>query len=170
MADADLSRSNRARKTPESKLCRSCQQVRPASEYYLIKSRWLSALCRECTKAAVKAYRSANVEYYKAYDKARANDPRRVEMRRKYKETEAGREALTRGKKKYIIQNPDKRRAHIALNNPVRRRLISKPTECQNCGACGSIHGHHHDYSKPLEVTWLCVQCHARLHVEHRNV
>lgn len=35
------------------------------------------------------------------------------------------------------------------------------------CIVCGSLraHGHHPDYSKPLEVVWLCIHCHNREHV-----
>ena len=37
------------------------------------------------------------------------------------------------------------------------------------CEVCGStdVHGHHDDYSKPLEVRWLCPKHHRQWHAEH---
>jgi hypothetical protein len=36
----------------------------------------------------------------------------------------------------------------------------------QSCFGCGSsdTEKHHEDYSKPLEVTWMCRQCHLEYH------
>ena len=34
---------------------------------------------------------------------------------------------------------------------------------CQECGA-GNSQMHHEDYSKPLDVTWLCRPCHLHIH------
>ena len=38
----------------------------------------------------------------------------------------------------------------------------------QPCSRCGAIktHAHHEDYSKPLEVIWLCSRCHTQRHKE----
>jgi hypothetical protein len=59
-------------------------------------------------------------------------------------------------------KRPDAYRAHSALNNAVRDHRLEK----EPCYFCGTpeVHAHHHDYSKPLDVTWLCVKCHQRLH------
>lgn len=36
----------------------------------------------------------------------------------------------------------------------------------ENCKMCGSkkVQMHHEDYNKPLQVTWLCRQCHLKHH------
>ena len=31
------------------------------------------------------------------------------------------------------------------------------------CGAANA-QGHHEDYAKPLDVTWLCARCHSAVH------
>ncbi len=51
-----------------------------------------------------------------------------------------------------------------ALRNAVKDGSILKPDRCQRCNKKdikSRIHGHHHDYSKPLEVEWLCSECHG---------
>jgi hypothetical protein len=61
--------------------------------------------------------------------------------------------------------NPDKRRAHHAVQNEIeQRRMLRMP--CQICGA-ERTDAHHADYSKHLEVRWLCRSCHLR---EHRSL
>lgn len=46
-----------------------------------------------------------------------------------------------------------------------------KPRPCELCGFEGRakdgrnlVHAHHDDYSKPLEVRWICVKCHYKEH------
>ena len=63
--------------------------------------------------------------------------------------------------------NPMKYLAHIAVEAALRRgELVKGPCEvCNITEAEGArIDGHHDDYSKPLNVRWLCRQHHVRLH------
>jgi hypothetical protein len=64
-------------------------------------------------------------------------------------------------------QEPEKYRARYTLTNAVREGKIDKPSNCEDCREefpTRRIHGHHSDYSKPLEVEWLCAPCHATRH------
>jgi len=55
------------------------------------------------------------------------------------------------------------RRAHTIVLRAVRRGLISRKP-CEECGDPKS-EGHHEDYSKPLDVVWLCRTHHRRRHI-----
>jgi hypothetical protein len=40
---------------------------------------------------------------------------------------------------------------------------VVRPDVCSICGGKGArIEGHHVDYLKPLEVVWLCSECHGK--------
>jgi hypothetical protein len=67
-------------------------------------------------------------------------------------------------RKKWLLANPEKGAAHIILNNAIRDGRIKKGTKCHKCGSSKSLHGHHPDYCKPLEVEWLCCKCHTNYH------
>ena len=47
---------------------------------------------------------------------------------------------------------------------------LSIPELCQqcNCKPKKALHGHHNNYSKPLDVIWACVKCHGRLDKSRR--
>ena len=57
--------------------------------------------------------------------------------------------------------------AHIALRNGLRRGLIAK-RPCSICGAA-EAEAHHPDYSKPLQVVWLCRKHHKAHHRAQRG-
>jgi ribosomal protein S27AE len=46
----------------------------------------------------------------------------------------------------------------------LRGELIKKP--CEECGEdnFAIVEAHHEDHALPLEVRWLCIKCHAKLH------
>lgn len=46
----------------------------------------------------------------------------------------------------------------------LRNKEIERLYKCENCFSETRIEGHHPDYKKPLNVVWLCDDCHAKVH------
>jgi len=64
--------------------------------------------------------------------------------------------------KRYYRTHPERYKAEQAVRDAKRNgTLIPQP-----CVVCGSTktEAHHKDYSRPLDVTWLCKHCHRLLH------
>lgn len=60
-----------------------------------------------------------------------------------------------------------KRAAHKAVEVALRKGvLVAKP--CERCGTDYGVHAHHDDYTKPLNVIWLCARHHGERHRELR--
>jgi ribosomal protein S27AE len=130
--------------------CRVCKLFKPIHDFYKNQLRNCNSVgeCKECTKARVKARARTNPSVQE-YDRARAKTPER-----KAKAAE-----ITR---KWRKNNPTGYAAHSAVSNAIRDGKLSK-LPCEFCGS-GYVHAHHKDYSKPLDVIWLCPKCHHRLH------
>ena len=64
-------------------------------------------------------------------------------------------------------RQPEKQIARMELIKFIRRQsrrgIKVRPDKCN----CGNLRpeAHHPDYSKPLEVMWLCKRCHTDLHL-----
>jgi len=124
-----------------------------------------------CRILLVKEYREKNIEKIQKYDRNRPNgSERRAKNKLRYQSlvsTTEGRELLNKQKRKWAsaYRNSDKRAAHIIAGNAIRNgRLVRQP--CDQCGSSENIHAHHEDYTKPMEVTWLCRQHHGTRHRE----
>ena len=119
--------------------------------------------CRASHNQANKDYWARNRERERAKQRARravlAQDPQWVEENNELKRKWAVTTDYDRNR------DPEKIRARRLLQSAVRRGTITR----QAC-ACGNpdTQGHHEDYSKPLDVLWLCARCHADLHREAR--
>jgi ribosomal protein S27AE len=93
--------------------------------------------------------------------------PERVAVRRAYTKTLGGKQKRKEAKDRWWQRNPDKRKASGAVNSKIQNGLlVAQP--CENCGA-PKAEAHHEDYSKPLDITWLCTKCHVNLHKEKRQ-
>ena len=55
-------------------------------------------------------------------------------------------------------------KAHAAVAKAVADGRLWRPSKCSKCRKKGKIHGHHRDYTKPLDVVWLCPRCHGAEH------
>lgn len=137
----------------------------------------------EKVAAAGKRYReNADPEMRKSRDRAyRERHPERIAARKKAqreKERARQQERLKRWKENnpdrvqhlaalHRERHPEKAAARRAVARAVRSGFLVKPVKCENCGVAADgldLHGHHEDYSKPLDVVWLCRGCHQERH------
>jgi hypothetical protein len=145
--------------------CSICGVAKAEADYYGS----CRATCKECYRARVRAYRAANIERIAEYDRNRPNASERAVLN---KQNYRKRVSSPDGKKRefartaeWQAKNAEKRQAHIILGNAIRAKKII-PQPCERCGFALGVHGHHEDYSKPLDVIWLCKPCHGKRHRE----
>ncbi len=131
------------------KRCFKCLVVKPLSEFYRHKNMRDGHLnkCIDCALADVKKYRLGNLDRIRAYDRKRG-------ARQTHESTKA-----------YRAKYPERYRANNMLNNHLRAGNMSRKP-CEVCGSEEKIHGHHDDYSKPLDVRWLCPVHHKAVHAD----
>jgi len=149
---------------PMTKTCKVCSATENNAEFY----NGVNNKCKSCHKEAVKINRDQNAEYYKNYDAKRfQSDPKVKARHKRYQATPAGKASMGKSRLKWMNHKPEARAAHIILGNAVRDGRIEKPcvcTKCKKTEVSRKMHAHHKDYAFPLNVIWLCAQCH---HDEH---
>ena len=146
------------------KTCRTCNKDKPLSSFYVHKAMLDGHLniCKDCTKTRVSNHRLLNIEYVREYDRKRAMTSKRVNARKEYAKTEAGKKAKAKALKNYKEKHTDRYFAHQALRNAIRDGKVEK----MPCFICGDekSEGHHPDYLRPLDVVWLCNKHHRECH------
>ena len=133
------------------KECFKCGQTKTIGEFYAHPRMADGHLnkCKECVKHDVRVNRERRWMQYAEYERKRAKKPERKEAAKRY-------QARMR------VRNQDKYHARNLVASAVKcGRLAKKP--CESCGAV-EAEAHHEDYSKPLDVTWLCFRCHRAAH------
>ena len=155
------------------KICKTCNVLKDLNDYYK-HSRMADGhlnTCKECKRQQQTEIRNNNLEYYQEYDRNRPNKEERVKQVVEYRLTEKGKEVRDKAVAKYKTNYPIKYKANNAVNNAVRDNRLTKPNICECCNntfTSKQIHGHHTDYSKPLEVMWLCNDCHKDWHINNK--
>lgn len=110
---------------------------------------------KEKRKEYSKLYREVYAEEKKQWDKAwRLNNPDKVKIN--------GRKAAENQRKR----DKEKVAARLAIMHEIKMERMTRPTQCSICQKECKPEGHHPDYSKPLEVVWLCKSCHIKEHAK----
>ena len=146
------------------KQCSRCGETKPMDHFYRHPKMADGHVgkCKECTKAGVRLNRASKLDYYREYDAARAMTETRIASRKRYNATVAGRSARALAIRAYRTNNPGRSAAYSSVKRAIKNGLLRR----QSCESCGSprTQAHHTDYSKPLDVRWLCARHHAQVH------
>ena len=140
------------------KKCFKCGQEKDITEFYRHSQMADGHFgkCVKCTIEDVLEYRNKNIDYVREYDRQRGKLPHRLKK------------AAMRNK---ILRKlyPISYLARSMVGNALRDKKITKPKICERCGTTKKLYGHHDDYYKPLEVTWLCCVCHHARHKDRKS-
>ena len=139
----------------DTKTCSCCKDVFPLSFFQkrAASKDGLTASCKQCLKVRDSS-------------KHKKFREKRLAQMKEYMKTERGKNSHSIACKKWIDAYPNKRRAHCIVNNAIRdKKLFKEP--CEICGSTESVHAHHDDYSKPLNVRWLCSSHHKQWHSKY---
>jgi hypothetical protein len=83
------------------------------------------------------------------------------EHRRNYQRSESGKARHAAANKAHRQRNKDRLAAHNAVSKAILRGKLQQ----QPCWVCGEkAQAHHPDYSRPLDVVWLCDKHHKEAH------
>jgi len=132
------------------KACFKCRQKKSLNAFYEHSQTADGYLnkCKDCTKIDTQENRKKNINHYRNYDKNRGN----------------------RQDKGYVNEwrksNPRKYKVQTMVGNYLRDGKIIKQG-CEICGRKKDVHAHHDDYSKPLDIRWLCPPHHKQWHDEN---
>lgn len=131
--------------------CSKCHRLLPGTDYYsdTRTSNRLKAQCKQCH--IITSIKTRDIENARRINREYMRRARRIDPQ-KYRDRE-----LMASKNR---NKNDKTMAREMLNRAVKTGKIIKPSKCSRCGKVGKITAHHPDYSKPLEVEWLCYECH----------
>lgn len=138
------------------KTCAGCNQVKPDLDFRTRAAapHLLQSLCKCCESEKARAYKKT---------RAGANSQSTAEAA--YKRSPKGKEAIKRSKQAQRERNPDRLAARSALRHALVAGKVRKwPVCAMPCCQETRVQAHHADYSRPLDVVWLCKAHHSAAH------
>lgn len=144
------------------KQCFKCRETKPISEFYRHPMMGDGHLgkCKTCAKrdVAERAGRLGNNPVWLAYERRRC----RAKQAR-YRQLGLAAKSKPETARKWYARNAHKKKAELKAHRAHKRGLLKQPARCEHCGLkTQELEKHHYDYSKPLDVLWLCVPCHGK--------
>lgn len=156
-------------------ICNKCKVDKPLTEYYSRNGKPHGCVCKDCIRARTREWRLETIEVRREYDRNRPNKKERCEKQKEYKarlrreNPEKYAEIFHGIRKRYRQKYRDKTNAENQLDYAILHNKIIRPDECSVCHKKCIPHGHHFDYTKPLEVIWVCPACHSQIHRQMRE-
>lgn len=151
-----------------NKTCKACLVVKPVSAFYKhsMTADGLYPKCKECHCRQCKDNRQADIKAYRRKQRERNKTEKGMLIAQKAYKNSLSFGGRAVSSKKWKLQNPEKYRAYLEIKKAIYHGTLKR----QECIVCGEkAQAHHEDYSKPLEVMWLCQKHHSQHHVEKRN-
>ncbi len=142
----------------DTKKCSRCGRELPITEFnWRNRSKGKRhGVCRSCFSEYNRARYASDRERFKtAVLEYKAANPKKVLETRL----------------KTNAKHPTKQNARKCVEAALACGEIARPDVCWGCGCSSDEHrieAHHHDYARPLDVTWLCTPCHRQMDARRR--
>jgi len=122
--------------------CSSCGEEKPLEEFHRNRGKpaGRSDMCRSCRSI---------------YDRTQNAKPERIEKFKQYRQEESTMMRNRERSRQAYINCPEAYKAKALVSRLISLGLIEREP-CQVCASEEDIHAHHDDYSRPLEIIWLC--------------
>ena len=136
--------------------CVKCLSRKPTTEFNKnrgMRDGYLRA-CKACNGIYFRSYRAKNADSIAEQERKRNSLPER-------------RVTKIKQMRVFRARHPLATAAHSAVSRAIRAAVLDK-LPCYFCSAA-EVDAHHHDYSAPLDVTWLCKACHRKFHSLERR-
>lgn len=159
--------------TQTCKRCTVCDEEKPLDKFYRHSRSpdGRNPRCKACDNARKANWIKANPERHGQYVKRwRQRNPEAaaaIYKRARERRFERQPDFAVRNVERHRLRHPEKDRARRTVQRAVRDGRLHKPNACERCDElteARELHGHHEDYSKPLEIEWLCRDCHQERH------
>lgn len=149
----------------EARVCTKCGESKPVLAFALRSDGKLNLRCKECVNAYCREHRAANREAYSERARARWRD--RPDIRERYRQFSKSPKGVA-AKRRWAERHPLKQYAHMKIADALKHGRMER-NPCEVCGAW-SAQAHHDDYTKPLDVRWLCPAHHAEWHRHNKPI
>ncbi len=164
------------------KLCIRCKKVQSIEEFYKSK-KGLWRYCKTCDRKRCCDYRHSEKgkkkirEYRESesgqavarrYRKIRFDSGETQAYHKKWRNTSKGKKSCHKSGKKQRELHPERNRTRM-VSKAVNRGALIRPDSCSLCSKKCKPEGHHDDYSKILDVIWVCSLCHKGIHKAKRE-
>jgi hypothetical protein len=141
------------------KICTKCNETKPFDSFRLNEkmSAGYDSWCKKCHNKLSETSKRKDREKYNASQRAKY-------ARRKARMLEAG--VLPKPLGKAPVLTAEERRIRHNARRMTRRARANGKITAIPCVVCGDseVEAHHPDYSRPLDVVWLCRKHHHEIH------
>ena len=132
------------------KICSSCKEGKEIEMFYKDSQQadGHHHFCKDCTRKKYRLRRKKNIQKFREKEKRYYNN---------------NKDTISLKRKAAYKKNRHKTLAHYAVQRALYKGII-KRLPCEVCGSVENVIAHHDDYSKPVDVRWLCQSHHMQHH------
>lgn len=159
----------------ETEICGCCKQNKFLSDFHKNRSKasecalWYRATHKEKAAEYQPWYRQAHKKKRIEYSQFSKGKESQRKFDKKYNQTLVDKAIQKEANMKHRNEYSEQIKVISIVNSAIKLGKLKRSVFCEHCGLPAETQARHLDYSKPLEVEWLCTHCYIELHFSFKR-